>query len=95
MVVLDPFGENGRHPRRNYNPLWDVDPDSVEAIDQAGAMADALIVHRGRSDPHWTDAARAVMRAMILLVLTRKRRRNLMTLRQLLMLTHPTGESRA
>ncbi len=69
MVVLDPFWrERAFRKPGNYNPLWEVDPENNEAIDEAGSIADALIVQGGRSDPHWAQAARAVIRAIILLV---------------------------
>src|SRR5688572_31883071 len=37
LVVLDPFGENGRWKSGNYNPLDELDPKGKEVIDEAGA----------------------------------------------------------
>ena len=62
-------------------------------IDEAGAIAQALVVYSGQGDPHWTSAARALLRALILLVLTLEERyRNLVSVRDLLMLTHRCAE---
>ena len=54
LVVLDPFGENGRWKSGNYNPLAELDPKGKEVIDEAGAIAQALVVYSGQGDPHWT-----------------------------------------
>ena len=90
LVVLDPFGENGRWPSGHYNPLDELDPAGKEVIDEAGAIAQALVVYSGQGDPHWTSAARALLRALILLVLKLDQQwRNLVSVRELLMLTHP------
>jgi len=43
--VLDPFGENGRWPTGHYNPLDELDPAGKEVIDEAGAIAQALVVY--------------------------------------------------
>ena len=96
LVVLDPFGENGRWKSGNYNPLAELDPKGKEVIDEAGAIAQALVVYSGQGDPHWTSAARALLRALILLTLTLdENERNLVTVRELLMLTHKTVEDTA
>jgi type IV secretion system protein VirD4 len=89
VVVLDPFGENGRFESGHFNPLNELDPKGNEVIDEAGAIAQALVVYSGQGDPHWTSAARALLRALILLVLTLDERyRNLISVRDLLMLNH-------
>ena len=43
LVVLDPFEENGHFPTGYYNPLDDLDRHSKEVIDEAGAIAQALV----------------------------------------------------
>jgi type IV secretion system protein VirD4 len=91
VVVLDPFGESGRAESDHYNPLDELDPKSKEVIDEAGAIAQALVIYSGQGDPHWTSAARALLRALILLTLRLdEKKRNLVTVRELLMLTHET-----
>ena len=96
LVVLDPFGESGRKESDHFNPLDELDPKGKEVIDEAGAIAQALVVYSGQGDPHWTQAARALLRALILMTLTLdKNERNLVTVRELLMLTHETVKANA
>jgi type IV secretion system protein VirD4 len=90
LVVLDPFGENGRFPSGHYNPLDELDANGREVIDEAGAIAQALVIYSGQGDPHWTSAARGLLRGLILLVLKLDAAsRNLVSVRELIMLTHP------
>jgi type IV secretion system protein VirD4 len=96
LVILDPFDENGVWPTGHYNPLDELDPGSAEVIDQAESIASALVVYSGHGDPHWTQAARGVLRALILMVLTLEERyRNLVSVREFLMLTHPVLQANA
>jgi type IV secretion system protein VirD4 len=96
LVVLDPFSENGRWESGSFNPLDELDPNSREVIDEAGAIAQAMVIYSGQGDPHWTSAARALLRALILLVLRLDQKwRNLIAVRDLLMLTHPLIEANA
>jgi hypothetical protein len=44
LVVLDPFRENGRWASGSFNPLDELDADSREVIDEAGAIAQALVI---------------------------------------------------
>ena len=63
---------------------------SPNVKDNAGLIADALIIANER-DPHWTDSARILSKAVILFTLTlpEKRERTLITVWQLLNGTHP------
>ena len=86
--VLDPFDANRRHPSAAFNPLNEIDPDSLEAIDDAALVADALIVPNLR-DPYWTDSAKQMLHGILLYVLTLpEEERTLLTMRQLLIGTH-------
>lgn len=88
VVVLDPFGESGLASGR-FNPLDELDPDSKHVKDDAAQIADALIVANER-DPHWTDSARILIKALILYTLTLpKEDRHLVTVWRLLAATHP------
>jgi len=88
VVVLDPFNESGV-PSGRFNPLDEIDPGSQHVKDDAGQVADALIVPNDR-DPHWTDSARILTKALILYTLTlAKEDRHLLTVWQLLNGTHP------
>ncbi len=89
VVVLDPFGENGRYASGSFNPLHEIDPSNPNVKDDVSQIADALIIGNDR-DPHWTDSARILVKALILFTLTlRKEERNLVTVWRLLALTHP------
>jgi type IV secretory pathway TraG/TraD family ATPase VirD4 len=88
--LLDPFeaatGVNDL--RSQYNPLDAIDPDGEEAIDEAGRIADALVVvqEKGSLEPFWDESARSLIRGLILHVVSDDQfegRRNLITLRQL------------
>lgn len=69
VVILDPFGENGRYPSGCFNPLDEIDANGPNAADDAGLVADALIIGSPQ-EPHWTDSARNLLKALILFTLT-------------------------
>jgi type IV secretory pathway TraG/TraD family ATPase VirD4 len=88
--ILDPFGEVplASDLKARFNPLDVIDPDSDLAVDDAGRIAAAIIVRESKNDPFWEDAARSLMKGLILHVLTFpsfKDIRNLVTVRKLLM----------
>jgi type IV secretion system protein VirD4 len=92
--VLDPFGESGLTSAA-FNPLDKLDARSPDVVEDAGLFADALITHDEKGDRHWTEAAQAVIRALILAVIVDPRfasRRNLVTVRRLLSLSDPSIE---
>lgn len=93
VVVLDPFGETGQ-PSGSFNPLDQLDPGSDVVIDDAGQIADALIIGNDK-DPHWTDSARMLVKALILYTLTLedKNERTLVTVHRLLTCNHPLIDS--
>jgi type IV secretory pathway TraG/TraD family ATPase VirD4 len=87
--ILDPFGEVDLPDelKARYNPLDAIDPDSDYAVDDAGRVAAALVVVANRNDPYWEEAARNLIKGIILHVLTAsqfEQRRNLVTVRRLL-----------
>src|SRR5882672_5209589 len=89
--VLDPF-ENASpqiaHLRKSYNPMAVVKPGSQTIIEDAGMIADALVVRTGQEkDPHWDESAKNFIEGIILHVATEPRyegRRNLLTVRDLI-----------
>jgi type IV secretion system protein VirD4 len=92
-IVLDPFGASGL-PSQNFNPLAEIKRSVPEvpgvdwpfAVDDALMIADAMIVMSG-TDSHWTDSAKSVLQALILMTLELpEHERNLLTVRNLLML---------
>jgi type IV secretion system protein VirD4 len=97
VVILDPFKVNRRYQSDSFNPLAEIDPKSPNAKEDAGRIADALIIGNER-DPHWTDSARTLVKAIILFVMSEaasqvdegmKVDRDLNAVWRLLSLSHP------
>ena len=88
--VLDPFraAEVDEGYRRRLNPLDVLDPESPMVIDEAGRIADAIVVVNKQSkEPFWDESARNLVKGLILHVVTDPRfegRRNLATVRELI-----------
>lgn len=93
VFVLDPFGQSGLSSAR-FNLLDEIDPDAPTIIDDVTSVAQAIIVDDGDSrSQHWNNSARALLTGIILLALTLPPlHRTLVTVRQLLSLTHPLLE---
>lgn len=90
VYVLDPF-DVAQVPdsfKSRFNPLDPLDPNAEESIDEAGRIADALVVINPESkDPFWDESARSMVKGLILHVLTAEEfegRRNLVTIRELI-----------
>src|SRR6202162_4399672 len=88
--VLDPFkaAQVGGSLRGRFNPLDALDPASDESIDEAGRIADAVVVIHESNDPFWDESARSMVKGLLLHVLTAPEyegRRNLITVRKLIM----------
>lgn len=95
VVVLDPYHANGVLASGAFNPLDEIAAASPQAIGQAALIADALIMPNER-DPHWTDSARQLLKALILFTLTLPPGdRHLVTTRRLLTLAHPVVRATA
>lgn len=92
--ILDPFGEvctnhdDFSDLMAAYNPLELIQANSLSAVDDAGRIAEALVVSEGGNDPYWEDSARGMLKALILHVASSPTipldLRNLVTLRQIL-----------
>lgn len=88
--VLDPFGAAtvSDELRSCFNPLDALDPDDPGTIDEAGRLADAIVVvNKDAREPFWDESARTLIKGLILHVLTSGQfegRRNLLTVRELL-----------
>jgi len=68
VYVLDPFdisGEETRQFRASFDPLGELGEDRGNLIENADLVADALIIPADK-DQHWTDAARGLVRALVL-----------------------------
>ena len=88
--VLDPFSQSGQGSS-SFNILAELDPSSDTIIDDVASITQAIIVDDGESrSKHWNDSARQLLMELILLTLTFARsERHLVTVRQLLSLSHP------
>jgi type IV secretory pathway TraG/TraD family ATPase VirD4 len=89
VKVLDPFhaAQVDDSVRGRFNPIDALDPENEETIDEAGRIADAVVVIHESNDPFWDESARAMVKGLILHVLTAPEyegRRNLVTLRKLI-----------
>jgi type IV secretory pathway TraG/TraD family ATPase VirD4 len=91
VKVLDPFqsAQVADALRGRFNPLDTLDPKAEETVDEAGRIADAIVVvhEGGTNDPFWDESARAMVKGLLLHVLTSPQyegRRNLVTLRKLI-----------
>ena len=89
--VLDPFESASpriAHLRKSYNPMAVLRIDSPTIVEDAGLIADALVVRTGHEkDPHWDESAKNFIEGIILHVATHSRyggRRNLLTVRDLI-----------
>jgi type IV secretion system protein VirD4 len=86
VYVLDPYGVSGDRTlpfRATFNPLKCVDgiKDVDKLLDIASIIADSLVVRSAAaSDPHWDEASRAFLEAVILHVITAPQYRNRRTL---------------
>ena len=90
VQVLDPFkaAQVDDSLRGRFNPLDALDPDNDETIDEAGRIADAVVVIHESNDPFWDESARAMVKGLLLHVLTAPEyegRRNLIMVRKLIM----------
>ena len=71
VCILDPFGETPPHCepyRKQFNPLRMLNPDNLTVIEDAGLIADALIVSTNSKDAHWDDSSKAFIEGLILFV---------------------------
>jgi type IV secretory pathway TraG/TraD family ATPase VirD4 len=91
VKVLDPFqsAQVADGLRGRFNPLDTLDPKAEETVDEAGRIADAIVVvhEGGTNDPFWDESARSMVKGLLLHVLTSPQyegRRNLVTLRKLI-----------
>ena len=75
VVVLDPFKVTcdriGERYLGGFNPLTLLSPDSPTLLEDAGLIADALIVTSGgEKNPHWNESARLFLTGVILHIAT-------------------------
>ncbi|MBU1211956.1 MAG: type IV secretory system conjugative DNA transfer family protein [Alphaproteobacteria bacterium] len=90
VFVADPFDivkGPARGYRARFNPLSILRPGSATMIEDAGLIADALVVPGNTQDPHWDDSSRGFIEGVVLFVATDQLfegRRTLATVRDLI-----------
>jgi type IV secretion system protein VirD4 len=74
VVVLDPFGEADGVSKRHggsFNPLSILNEDSLTLVEDAGLIADSLVIPApDAKDPHWDESAKQFLEGVILHVAT-------------------------
>jgi len=86
IACLDPFGVT-EAATAQLNPLDLIDPTGEQAVDDARALAEALVVKSDKDqDPHWNEQATLLLQAVILFVVStlRSSQRNLNSVREIL-----------
>lgn len=70
VVAIDPFGVTKGWPGagavQGCNWLDGIDLASPECVSEATALADLLVVTEGEADPYWNNAARDLLKGLIL-----------------------------
>ena len=90
VAVLDPFGIGASWLapfQASFNPMARLDADEESIVEDAGAIADAIVVRASERDSHWDESAMEFLKGLILHVATsdaHKDRRHLLTVYELL-----------
>jgi type IV secretion system protein VirD4 len=83
VVVLDPYKVSGWKTNA-YNPFADLNPDALTFLDDVSLIADALIIEDPK-DRHWTDAAKNLLRTLVLYMFAEGTEVTLTRLRRILL----------
>lgn len=84
--VLDPFNVSKVGLSASFNPLGILDITSPTLIEDAGLIADALVVPSGETSVHWDESARQFIETLVLHVSTHPKyegRRDLLAVKDL------------
>jgi type IV secretory pathway TraG/TraD family ATPase VirD4 len=90
VLLLDPWDQCGTGKSASLNVLEQITPDNPNYVDDARALADALIIPSGGENTHWDNAARNFLTAMLLYVALspkEKDNRDLLRVRELVAMT--------
>lgn len=74
VYILDPFKKCRKdleECRASYNPLSILTMDNPTFLEDAGLIADALVIGNQYADPHWDESARNFLEGVILHVATK------------------------
>lgn len=100
VCVLDPFAKTApwvEPYRAGFNPLSLLKVDSKTILEDAGLIADALVISSQQADPHWDESAKSFIEGVILHVITYggyEGKRNLVTVYELLAKGKEQGEDK-
>jgi len=90
VFVLDPFDRTAswvKPYKKSFNPLSFLKLDNPTVVEDAGLIADALVISNPHADPHWDDSSKSFIEGVILHVVTYgeyEGRKNLITVYELL-----------
>ena len=88
--LLDPWDQCGTGQSASLNVLDQITPDNPNYVDDARALADAMIIPSGGENTHWDNAARNFLTAMLLYVALspkEKDNRDLLRVREMVSMT--------
>ncbi len=71
VAVFDPYGETD-FASSSLNLLSFYDPNSPEFIDDITELAESMIVRGQENDPYWNDAARSVIKMILIFIILEK-----------------------
>jgi type IV secretion system protein VirD4 len=87
--ILDPFGVTGMPPSA-YNPLGQLDAESLDLGEDAASLSEALVMDPPgqQSDAHWNEEAKALLSGLIMFAVAHEDqdRKTLATVREYLTL---------
>lgn len=79
VCIVDPFGAVPDHCReyvKSFNALIPISVENLSSVEEAGLIADALVVSMNPKDEFWTQSAKAFIEGVILHVATSSDIRN-------------------
>lgn len=90
VLLLDPWDQCGTGQTASLNVLSEITADNPNYVDDARALADAMIIPSGAENTHWDNAARNFLTSILLYVALHpdeKGKRDLIRVRDLVTLT--------
>lgn len=68
VFILNPYDELPTYlgPSAHYNPMATLDPKAVAFDSDCDALAEAIVVHKGAGEEHWSDAARDLVSGLMM-----------------------------
>lgn len=75
VYVLDPYNVSDVEAlyQATFDPLEALGADGSQTLEEAGLIAEALVIGSHERDPHWDESAKAIIEALILHVVSHHR----------------------